>query len=136
MARKRSKPRELRRGDKVIAVQAIGAIPEGTRGIIKVIDGFAWTRYWVAWETGEWMGTVDAAAVVAADRYEEYKREMAEAAERAKAPAKALSTAEAAAGAGAGGGGSAGGGSGGSGIPEHLLERSRLARERKAAQSA
>jgi hypothetical protein len=132
MLRKRSKSRELRRGDKVIAVEPIGVIPEGTRGVIKVIDGLAWTRYWVAWETGEWMGTVDAASVVAANRYEDYKREQAEAVERAKQPPAAVSPA--AGGAEAAGTKTAGAGAGG--IPEHLLERSRLARERKAAQSA
>jgi hypothetical protein len=135
MLRKRSKSRELRRGDKVIAIEPIGAIPEGTRGVIKVIDGLAWTRYWVAWETGEWMGTVDGASVVAASRYEDHKREQAEAIERAKQPpaAQAAGGADAAGGAEAAGTGAA---TAAGGIPEHLLERSRLARERKAAQSA
>jgi hypothetical protein len=127
---RRSARKELRRGDKVIAVTPIGAIPEGTRGVIKVVDGFKWTRYWVAWETGEWMGSVDAGAVVAVDRYEEYKQEQAAAASRAAAPAAAV----AAAGGGAATGDTPAGST--SGIPEHLLERSRLARERKAAQSA
>jgi hypothetical protein len=123
---KRSKRKELRRGDKVIAVKTIGAIPEGTRGVIKVVDGFQWTRYWVAWETGQWMGTVDSAAVVGADRYEDYKREQAEAAASPPAAVAVAAPED---------GGEATAGSA-SGIPQHLLERSRLARERKAAQSA
>jgi hypothetical protein len=112
---------ELGRGDKVIAVKAIGRVPEGTAGVIQLVDGFKWTRYWVRWNDGEWTGSVDNGAVVAAKRYDDYKREQAEAATRAPV-AKALTTEAAPAKAG-----------GGSGVPEHLLERSRLARERKAA---
>jgi hypothetical protein len=114
---------ELRRGDKIIAVKAIGRTPEGAKGRIQVVDGFKWTRYWVLWDTGEWTGSVDAGSVVAASRYEAYKHDQAEAAARtAAAPAPAALAAAAPAAEG-----------GGSGIPQHLLERSRLARERKAA---
>jgi len=134
LLRKRTDPDALRVGDKVVAVKPVGAIPEGTRGRIKVADGFGWIRYWVAWETGEWTGSVDAGSVVAADRLESYRAAQAAAAARAAAPAPptgAPSGGEAA-------GGSEGGGGGGSDgrVPEHLLERARLARERKAAQAA
>ena len=73
----------LRPGSKVIAVESLGDVPEGTRGVVKLVDGFRWTRYWVAWATGEWMGSIDGGSIVAADRYEDYKRERAEQAERA-----------------------------------------------------
>jgi hypothetical protein len=120
----------IRRGSKVVAVEPIGTIAEGTTGVVKLIDGFEWIRYWVAWTTGEWTGSVDSSAVVAVDRYDDYKRERAEVAERAKlapavAPASAAST-------DAGGGG----GAEGARVPEHLLERSRQARARAAAKSA
>jgi hypothetical protein len=116
---------EIRRGTKVIAVQSLGKIPEGTVGVVKLIDGFKWLRYWVAWETGDWTGSVDAGAVVAADRYEEYKQEQAEKVNRPQASAAAAT--------GPSGDAEA---QGAGGVPEHLLERSRQARARKAAQSA
>jgi hypothetical protein len=115
----RRKSTALRRGDKVIAVRPVGRVPEGTTGVIQVIDGFNWTRYWVLWSTGEWTGSVYAGSVVAVGRYEAYKREQIEAADRAvtstaAAPVAAVTPAD----------------GGGSGIPEHLLERSRQARAR------
>jgi len=112
-------------------VEALGAVPEGTRGVVKLVDGFRWTRYWVAWSTGEWMGSIDGASIVAADRYEDYQRERAEAADRAvNAP-----VAVAAAPAGGDAEPAAAGGAGGR-VPEHLLERSRQARARVAQRSA
>jgi len=130
LLRKRSDPDALRVGDRVVAVQPVGAIPVGTRGRIKLVDGFGWTRYWVAWETGEWIGSVDAHAVVAVDRLAQYHADRAAAETRA-----ALVTAgggDAPAAVADGGPGDGGGGR----VPEHLLERARQARERKAAQAA
>jgi hypothetical protein len=121
----------VRVGDVVVAVQPVGDIPEGTRGKVKVIDGFGWLRYWVAWDTGEWTGSVDSEAVVRADRLEQWR------ADREASAAAALVAASAAteqAGEGNGDGTEAGAGGGGdSRVPEHLLERSRQARARKAA---
>jgi len=128
LLRKRGDPNALRVGDIVVAVEPVGAIPEGTRGRIKVVDGFEWIRYWVAWDTGEWTGSVDSSSVVAESRLEQYKADQAAAAERAAVKAAAPVPAEADA--------TAGNGGGTSGVPEHLLERSRQARARKAAQAA
>ncbi len=119
----------LRVGSKVIAVKPIGRVPEGTRGVVKVVDGLRWTRYWVAWETGEWKGSIDDSQVVAADGYEEYKRQQADAAERRAAAPAATAEAEAPAD---GAPAAAGGGR----VPEHLLERSRQARARAAAKQS
>ncbi len=130
LLRKRADTGVLRPGDKVVAVQPVGAIPEGTRGRIKVVDGFEWVRYWVAWETGAWTGSVDNVAVVAESRLAEYQAKRAAAAEQAAAPPAATAPAGGVDGADAGGGG------GTSGVPEALLERSRQARARKAAQAA
>jgi hypothetical protein len=129
MARRRSGA-TLRPGSKVVAVESLGDVPEGTKGVVKLVDGFRWTRYWVAWATGEWMGSIDGSSIVAADRYEAYKRERIEAAQRATdapvavAALGAAPDAEPAAAAGDGR------------VPEHLLERSRQARARVAQRSA
>jgi len=124
----------VRVGDWVVAVEPVGDIPEGTRGRVKVIDGFGWVRYWVAWETGEWTGSVDSASVVRADRLEQWRAQRAAAAEAAAAAAEG--SAPAASNGGAAGDDGAGGGGAVSGVPEHLLERARQARARKAAQAA
>ncbi|HZQ59478.1 MAG TPA: hypothetical protein VFA84_15665 [Acidimicrobiales bacterium] len=125
----------VRVGDWVVAVEAIGDIPEGTRGRIKLIDGFGWVRYWVAWETGEWTGSVDAASVVRADRLEQWRADREAAAARATTSARpgAAVAGGDSDGGGDGGGAAGGGGAGGGGVPEHLLERARQARARKAA---
>jgi hypothetical protein len=132
LLRKRADPDALRVGDKVVAVKPVGAIPEGTRGRIKVADGFGWIRYWVAWETGEWTGSVDAGSVVAADRLETYRAAQAAVSAQAATPAQPSGAPSGGDGATGSGGGDAGDGR----VPEHLLERARLARERKAAQAA
>ena len=126
----------VRVGDWVVAVEPMGDIPEGTRGRVKVIDGFGWVRYWVAWETGAWTGSVDSASVVRADRLEQWKADRAAAAERAAMTAE-QATATAAPGTNGDGAAGADAGAGGdSRVPEHLLERARQARARKAAQAA
>ncbi|HVM63428.1 MAG TPA: hypothetical protein VMU14_01115 [Acidimicrobiales bacterium] len=124
----------VRVGDRVVAVKPIGDIPEGMEGRVKVIDGFGWVRYWVAWDNGEWMGSVDSASVVRADRLEQWRAEQ-EAAQQAAAERAEHAAAGAATANGDGDGDAAGGGAD-SRVPEHLLERSRQARARKAAQAA
>jgi len=126
-------------GDRVVAVEPIGDIPEGALGQVKVIDGFGWVRYWVAWDTGEWTGSVDSASVVRVDRLEQWRAER-EQARAAASQAAARATSAPSGGDGGDGGdsdGAAAGGTPGAGrVPDHLLERSRQARARKAAQAA
>jgi hypothetical protein len=122
-------------GDWVVAVEPIGDIPEGARGRVKVVDGFGWVRYWVAWETGEWTGSVDSASVVRADRLDRWKADQDAARAAAAAPAERAATGAASAGNGDGGEG-AGEAPGAGRVPDHLLERSRQARARKASQAA
>jgi hypothetical protein len=123
----------VRVGDSVVAVEPIGDIPEGAKGRVKLVDGFGWVRYWVAWENGEWTGSVDSAAVVRADRLEQWRadREAAQSAAAAQAERATTTTA-----AGNGNGAEAAGGGGDGRVPEHLLERARQARARKAGQAA
>jgi len=87
----------------------------------------------VAWETGEWTGSIDAASVVRADRLEQWRADREAAAAMATASVRP-GAAVAGGDSDAGGGGAAGSeGAGGGGVPEHLLERARQARARKAA---
>jgi hypothetical protein len=68
----------MRRGDRVVAVETMGAISKGTRGVVQTVAGFSWIRYWVAWETGPWTGSVDGKKVVREGEYADYERRLAE----------------------------------------------------------
>lgn len=128
MARKQDTD-ELRPRDRVIAVRPVGTIPEGARGTVKLIVGQAWTRYWVAFDDGAWVNGVDPGQIVREDRYDRWKQEQEAAAARAADRSTAPKAAAAAPAADTDGGSS-------SGIPAHLLERSRQARARKEAAAA
>jgi hypothetical protein len=119
MLGRRANTDELRRGDRVIAVDNLKEIPEGSLGTVKMVVGQAWVRYLVKWDTGDWMGTVPGDKVVRQDRLELYRARRAAEAERAATAAAATPT-EAAAASEEGGGR----------VPEHLLARSRSARAR------
>lgn len=122
-----------RRNEKVVATTDLGTVPEGTTGKIKVVNGMTWLRYWVQFDNGEWLGSIDHAALVPAREWEQYRADRARRAEQGEAGA-----AEAGAGAGAGDGGAASAGGGGADVvtasgvtvPGHLIERARKARER------
>ena len=128
MARKRDTD-ELRPRDRVVAVRPVGNLPEGSLGVVQMIVGQAWTRYWVAFDGGEWVNGVDASQIVRSDRYDQWKVDQKAAAARAADQQSA--PAAAAPGAAADGDGASA-----SGIPAHLLERSRQARARKEAATA
>ena len=117
------KPRE-----RVTLTRDIRGVPEGTHGIVKVANGLTWARYWVQFDNGAWIGSVSGADLVREGDYDEFVQWRTEEALRPKVEA-APAPAAASAGDGGGGDGPA------SRVPAHLLERSRNARARKAAQA-
>jgi hypothetical protein len=123
---RRRDPDEIRPRDRVVAVQPVKDIAEGSQGVVKMVVGQTWVRYLVEWDNGEWIGTIDGSKIVRAERLDEYRRRQAQAA--AEAERKAAEPAPVAAAATEGGGG-------GGRVPEHLLERSRQARARLEAAS-
>jgi hypothetical protein len=116
------KPRQ-----RVTLTRDIRGVPEGTNGVVKVANGLTWARYWVQFDNGSWVGSVSGADLVREGEYDEFVKRRAEEALRPKVEEKPAE----AAGAGDGGGADSGGAS--SRVPAHLLERSKRARERKAA---
>ena len=64
-------------------------VPQGTVGKIKVINGFAWTRYWVFFDNGIDMGQLDANDLVRPQHWDHFfeQKELAE--ERARLAAEA-----------------------------------------------
>lgn len=119
----------FRRGEKVIATEPIGRVPEGTRGKVMLVNGFSWTRYWVHFDDGTEVGSIDQAKLVRAKEWSDFLVERENADDVAAAD-------DGGSGDGAGGddGAAAGGGDdatvNGVAIPAFLLERSRNARAR------
>jgi hypothetical protein len=114
----------FRKGDKVTATVDLPNVPAGTTGRVKLVNGLTWTRYWVFFDNGVDLGSIDQKALVRTKQWDDYQVHRLEAATRATAPAAAPS------GDGDGGAAAPAAAPGaGSGVPEHLLERTRKRRE-------
>ncbi len=117
----------FRRGEKVMATRDIRGIPSGTEGKIQLHNGLGrWDRYWVLFGDQQ-VGQVDHDDLTRPFQHGEWlqrEKERAEAALRSEEEADAKAAEEASSSGDGGGGGIA------SQIPEHLLERSRAAKQR------
>jgi len=112
-------------------VEPLPGVPEGTVGKVQMVNGLGpWIRVWVQFKNGVWMGVDQlhqgrtprrGRAVQAPARGR--RRAAAEAASRPQEEPKAEAAVS----------GDAAGGDAASKVPAHLLERSRQARQRKAA---
>lgn len=108
----------FRKGDKVTATVTLPRVPEGTSGVVKLVNGLTWTRYWVFFDNGTDLGSIDQTALVRTKQWADYQLQRTEkAAAAVVAPAAAASPAEGASPAT------------GSRVPEHLLERAKKRRE-------
>ena len=117
----------LKAGARVRATVAMKGVPVGTEGKVIHVQGLSWIRYWVWFDNGIRLGTIDRAKLATA---EEWERTLTAGTEVAVAePGVPATVGESAADA-AGAGESVGG------VPALLLERSRKARERAAAKKA
>lgn len=89
----------FRRNETVLATEPLPGVPVGTIGKVKMINGFSWVRYWVFFDNGVHMGSIDGEQLVRPEHWERFKLDRderlireAEAAERAasgEAPAEA-----------------------------------------------
>jgi hypothetical protein len=131
MAKVESKSRVLPKKARVVAVRDLRGVPAGTGGRIKLVTGLTWPRYWVEFDNGVWMGSVDTGAVIAEDEWPDFQERVAEEARRAaEAPAEVAAPAAAAATPDAAPADATGAASR---IPAHLLARSQAAKARKSA---
>jgi hypothetical protein len=108
--------------DTVLAKVAMKGVPEGTTGKIIHVQGLSWTRYWVWFDNGVRLGTIDRAKLATPA---EWATKLA--------GADAVAVVAGAAAAVTGGAGASGALESVNGVPGLLIERSRLARERWAA---
>ena len=105
----------LKRKQKVVATIDLPGVPEGTEGKIRVANGIEWFRYWVDFDNGAKLGRVDHEDVVKVEDWEN-EPDVIEESVTEEDDTDAVSS-----------------GGNDHGIPEHLLERSKAARERLGA---
>ncbi len=113
----------LSKNEIVRAKVALPGVPVGTLGKVIQVQGLSWTRYWVWFDNGKRIGTIDRAKLMTIP---EFDRKMAGGDEVAVVVGAGVTAAAV----------SSDGGAvleSVNGIPGHLVERARLARERWAA---
>lgn len=117
----------LTSGTRVMAAVDLKGVPSGTPGKVIHVQGLSWTRYWVWFDNGLRVGTLDRAKLATVAEWERKlsgnDAPVAVKGAVADAPAPAAASDGAAME-------SVGG------VPGHLIERSRKARERWAAKTA
>jgi hypothetical protein len=59
---------QLRRNDRVVAAVDLPGVPAGTPGRVKLVNGFAWVRYWVSFENGRDIGSLDRSQLALVDK--------------------------------------------------------------------
>ncbi|MDH3753675.1 MAG: hypothetical protein OEU32_07365 [Acidimicrobiia bacterium] len=120
----------FRRREKVVATEDLPRVPEGTGGRVMLVNGFSWIRYWVHFDNGVELGSIDQAKLVRAKEWETYRHERARLAEQADSTDVVDDAADGEiAAASAGESASVNGVA----IPAYLLERSKDARTRFSA---
>jgi hypothetical protein len=124
----------LKRKSKVRAFTPLPGVPEGTHGIVALVNGWdPWVRYHVLWDNGVGMGSINRPHLAPAKDYDdlvEKRREAIESGAFDETEADEAAAAE-------GGDEAALGGEApvvnGVSIPPHLIERSAAARKRLGA---
>lgn len=119
----------FKRNEKVKNLDDLPGVPAGTRGRVYLVEGFAWTRYRVLFDNGVDIGSLDGAVLA---RPRDFGSALERREQAAAATEAAAEEADAAADEGAAPGGE-GKTVNGVSVPEHLLDRSKRARERLAA---
>jgi hypothetical protein len=112
-------------GSAVLASTSLRGVPAGTAGKVIHVQGLAWTRYWVLFENGLRVGTIDRSKLATPQEWE-----------RRSTGGGALEPTTASGTAGSGTDEPSGAPESVGGVPGYLLERSRKARERWAAKAA
>lgn len=111
---------------RVVSTVDMKGVPRGTTGKVIFVQGLSWIRYWVLFDNGIRVGTLDRSKLATLADWENKAGVAADvvAVGAVGAVVSTLSTSEAGAGESVGG------------VPAHLLEKSKAARARWAAKKA
>jgi hypothetical protein len=125
VAKKDQSSEILRKGEKVVLTTDLRSVPEGTEGKVVLVVGLTWIRYWVAFDNGVAVGSINRKHLATPA---EWKRRLEGGDEAESGTAEAGDDAVAA-------GGDDGGGYTHAGVlvPQLLIDRSKAARERLGA---
>ena len=67
--------RVFSRNERVVAAYDLPGVPERTGGKIKMVNGFEWQRYWVFFDNGVHLGSLDGSALLRPHHWERWRRE-------------------------------------------------------------
>ena len=70
--------RIFRRNERVVAAYDLPGVPERTGGKIKMVNGFEWYRYWVFFDNGVQLGSLDGSALLRPHHWERWRSEREE----------------------------------------------------------
>jgi hypothetical protein len=58
---------------KVVARNDLRDVPEGTKGRVQLVNGFTWVRYWVLFDNGVWLGSIDRKELATEDEWKRFQ---------------------------------------------------------------
>ena len=67
--------RIFRRNERVVSAYDLPGVPERTGGKIKMVSGFEWRRYWVFFDNGVQLGSLDGSALLRPHHWERWRTE-------------------------------------------------------------
>ena len=77
-SRKDDYNRIFSRNERVVAAYDLPGVPERTGGKIKMVNGFEWQRYWVFFDNGVQLGSLDGSALLRPHHWERWRSEREE----------------------------------------------------------
>ena len=72
MAKTETASNDLRKGAKVVARTAMRDVPEGTTGKVSMVTGLTWIRYWVRFDNGVSLGSIDRSRLATPKQWERH----------------------------------------------------------------
>ncbi len=113
---------QLKRRARVVSLVDMRGVPRGTPGRVAMVSGLSWIRYFVDFDNGPSLPSLDRSKLATPAEWRDWKdRPAGSEVVEVEKPAAVAATSSAAEPVG--------------GIPAHLLERSRQARERLTAKA-
>ena len=70
MAKTATAPGTLSKGTKVVARTDLRDVPTGTTGKVSMVTGLTWIRYWVRFDNGVSLGTIDRKRLATKDEWQ------------------------------------------------------------------